>query len=42
MTKSSFQNKPILPDFPLVEVLKDFQGGCLRKQKNPEWSGWRK
>ena len=33
MTKSSFQNKPILPDFPLVEVPKDFLGDCLRKQK---------
>ena len=33
MTKSSFQNKSILPDFPLVEVPKDFLGDCLRKQK---------
>ncbi len=33
MTKSSFQNKKILPNFPFVEVPKDFLGDCLRKQK---------
>ena len=33
MTKSSFQNKTILPNFPLVEVPKDLLGDCLRKRK---------